>query len=50
LAVLLEVVRTRTAFGRLVVGVEELVGVDREAAAALLGASVSGVSFFVVVT
>jgi ribose/xylose/arabinose/galactoside ABC-type transport system permease subunit len=49
LAVLLEVVRTRTAFGRLVVGVEELTG-DREAAAALLGASVSGVSFFVVVT
>jgi hypothetical protein len=38
-AVLSEIVRTRTALGRLLVGVQELTGVDREAAADLLGAS-----------
>lgn len=37
MAVLLEVVRTRTGLGRLVVGVEKLAGVDREAAAADAG-------------
>jgi hypothetical protein len=50
LAVSLEVVRTRTGFGRLVVGVQELAGVDREAAAGLLGASVSGSAIFVAIT
>jgi hypothetical protein len=49
-AVLLEIVRTRTALGRLLVGVQELTGVDREAAADLLGASVSGSAIFVAIT
>jgi len=37
LAVSLKVVRTETDLGRLVVRVQELAGVDREAAAAELG-------------
>jgi hypothetical protein len=49
-AVSLEVVRTRTGFGRLLVGVQALAGVDREATEAPLGPGVSGSAIFVAIT